>query len=118
MKKLIKNIRFERRNKRVRFKIFGTNDRPRLVISKSNIHIYAQIIDDNKMVTLVSSSDLKIKKNDKMSKVQIAQTVGELLAKEAITKKIKSVVFDRNGFLYHGRVKALADGARKGGLEF
>lgn len=99
-------------------KIFGTKDRPRLAVNKSNLHIYAQIIDDEKGETLVSTSDLKMKKEKKMSKTLVAAAVGEEMAKKAIAKKIKKVVFDRAGFIYHGRVKALAEGARKGGLNF
>jgi large subunit ribosomal protein L18 len=111
------NTRIQRK-KRIRAKIFGTNARPRLSVFRSNTHIYGQIVDDEKAVTLVSFSDLKLKKAAKMSKTQVAQTVGEELAKIAIAKKIKNVTFDRNGFVYHGRVKAVAEGARKGGLNF
>lgn len=99
-------------------KIYGTGSRPRLNVNRSNVHIYGQIIDDEKQVTLVSLSDIGIKKAEKMTKTQVAELVGEGIAKKAIAKKIKKVVFDRNGFVYHGRVKALAEGARKGGLNF
>ncbi|HJY98558.1 MAG TPA: 50S ribosomal protein L18 [Patescibacteria group bacterium] len=108
----------EQRKRRVKAKVFGTAARPRFSVFKSNTHIYAQIIDDEKARTLVSFSDLKIKKADKMKKTEIAAQVGEEIAKKAIVKKIKKVTFDRNGFIYHGRVKALAEGARKGGLNF
>lgn len=111
--KIDRNIR---RKKRVRAKIFGLTTRPRLSVYKSNSHIYGQVVDDEKGITLVSFSDLKIK--DKLNKTQKAEKVGEELAKKAIAKKIKTVVFDRNGLKYHGRVKALAEGARKGGLVF
>lgn len=114
----IKEERYIKRKMRVRAKIFGTGKRPRLSVFRSNTHIYGQIIDDEKGKTLVASSDLKIKKVDKMTKVQIAENVGVDLAKKAIAKKIKAVVFDRNGFKYHGRIKELAEGARKGGLKF
>ena len=103
------------RKARVRAKVFGTEDRPRLTVFKSNTHIYGQIIDDNKQKTAVAFSDFKIKTGKKLEK---AQSVGEELAKKALAKKIKKVTFDRNGFKFHGRVKALAEGARKGGLEF
>ena len=91
--------------------------RSRLSVFRSNSHIYAQIINDEKAVTLVACSDLKIKKGT-MKKVELAAQVGEEVAKLALAKKIKTVVFDRNGFMYHGRIKAVAEGARKGGLQF
>jgi large subunit ribosomal protein L18 len=111
----LKAKRYLQRKNRVRSRVEGTNDRPRLTVFKSTVHIYGQLIDDGKQVTLVSASDLKSKKG---KKVDLAGVVGEELAKKAIAKKIKKVVFDRNGYRYHGRVKALAEGARKGGLEF
>ena len=114
----LKDKRYLRRKVSVRSKIVGTADRPRLTVFRSNLHIYGQIIDDIDFKTLASFSDIKLKKSEKMTKVQIAQAVGEELAKLAVTKKVKKVIFDRNGFIYHGRVKALADGARKGGLDF
>lgn len=112
----LKAKRYQERKRRVRAKISGTSKMPRLSVFRSNTHIYGQIIDDLSGKTLVSGSDLKIKEKGK--KVEIAEKVGEEIAKLALTKKIKKVVFDRNGFAYHGRVKAVADGARKGGLEF
>jgi large subunit ribosomal protein L18 len=114
---ITKAKRYEQRKRRVKSRIFGTKDRPRLSVFRSNSHIYGQVIDDVKHVTLVSVSDLT-GKTEKMNKTQKAAVIGEDLAKLAIAKKIKKVTFDRNGFIYHGRVKALADGARKGGLEF
>lgn len=114
----IKTKRYIQRKRRVRAKVFGNAKRPRLSVFRSNIHIYGQIIDDEKGKTLVSFADINLKKQAKATKVQIAESVGEELAKKALAKKIKSVIFDRNGFTYHGRVKTLADGARKGGLEF
>ena len=114
--KEIKAKRYDQRKRRVRAKILGSATRPRLSVFRSNAHIYAQIINDDKGVTLVAASDVKTKKAGK--KVETAEIIGEEIAKKALTKKIKTVVFDRNGFMYHGRVKAVAEGARKGGLEF
>jgi large subunit ribosomal protein L18 len=105
-----------KRRKRIRAKIRGTKDRPRLCVFRSNKHIYAQIIDDEKGITLMAASDKGM--TDKEIGVKRARLVGEMLAKKALKKKIKKVVFDRSGYRYHGRVKALAEGARKGGLEF
>jgi large subunit ribosomal protein L18 len=124
MKKLeIKAKRYEQRKRRVKAKIHGTAECPRLTVSRSNAHIYAQIINDEKGVTLVSFSDIKVKKAEgpersRRKKTEMSQLVGEEIAKLAVAKKIKKVVFDRNGFMYHGRVKAVAEGARKGGLVF
>ena len=107
------------RRKRVRSKVYGSLSRPRLSIFRYNRHVYAQIIDDSKGKTLVAVSEKDLSKlNSKLNKTQIANLVGEMLAKKAARKKIMKVVFDRSGYKYHGRVKALADGARKGGLEF
>lgn len=104
-----------RRHKRVRAKIIGTAKIPRLCVFKSNIHIYAQLIDDAKHVVLAQTSDLKLKKE---KKTDLATKVGQEIAKLATEKKIETVVFDRGGFKYHGRIKALADGARSSGLKF
>jgi large subunit ribosomal protein L18 len=101
---------------RIRKKIQGTADRPRLCIFKSAKHIYASLIDDNTGNTLVAESSLAL--GDKLNGVDIAKKVGVELAKKALTKSVSAVVFDRNGFIYHGRVKSLADGAREGGLNF
>jgi large subunit ribosomal protein L18 len=109
----------DRRNKikmRVRGKISGTTERPRLTVFRSNKQIYAQVIDDLTGKTLVAASSLKI--TDKAPKKEIAAKVGEAIAKSAQEAGITSVVFDRNGYLYHGRIKELADAARKGGLKF
>jgi len=109
------------RHKRVRTKISGTSERPRLSVYRSLSGIYAQIIDDTKGTTLISYSTLDkdlAKKLDKHSKVEQAKVVGEDIAKKAIKLKIEEVVFDRGGYLYAGRVKALADGAREAGLKF
>jgi len=116
--KEIKAKRYDQRKRRVRAKIIGNADRPRLSVFRSNTHIYGQIINDEKGVTLISFSDVKMKKEAKVTKTQVAGMIGEEIAKKALAKKIKTVVFDRNGFMYHGRVKALAEGARKGGLVF
>jgi large subunit ribosomal protein L18 len=113
----LKTKRYIQRKRRVRARVVGTAVRPRLSVFRSNTHIYGQIINDEKGVTLAAFSDAKIKK-EKMTKVQIAEKVGEEIAKKALAKKIKLVTFDRNGFRFHGRVKALAEGARKGGLQF
>ena len=110
-------VRKRLRNKaRVRKKIFGSAEIPRLSVFKSGKHIYAQLIDDSKQVTLLSADSLKMK--DKIQAVETAKKIGEAIAVKAKEKKIKKVVFDRAGFIYHGRIKALADGARSGGLEF
>lgn len=103
------------RHKKIRKNVAGTNERPRLSVFRSGQHIYAQIIDDGVQKTLVSASDLKFKSGNKKEK---AVLVGEELAKKAVKKNLKSIVFDRGGFRYHGRIAALAEGARKGGLEF
>ncbi len=108
-------VKRQQRHKKVRKVISGTSEKPRLSVFKSSQHIYAQIIDDSQGQTLAAASDLKIAKGKKAEK---ALAVGEELAKKALQKKVKRVVFDRGGFKYHGRVAALAEGARKGGLEF
>ena len=111
-------LRKHLRNKaRIRKKIFGTTEIPRLNVFRSERHIYAQLIDDLKAVTIDSFSSLNLK-TDKTSDIGKAEKVGETVAQKALQKKIKKVVFDRGGFLYHGRVKALAEGARKAGLKF
>lgn len=100
----------------VRSKISGTPERPRLTVFRSNKQIYAQVIDDTTGKTLAAASSLKIE--DKVTKKEMAAKVGELIAKNAQEAGIQVVVFDRNGYLYHGRVKELADAARNGGLKF
>ncbi len=110
-----------KRKKRVRKNIFGNQDRPRLSVFRSSKHIYAQIVDDTSGSTLVSASTLDNEfKEQKVEgkKVEIAKAVGNLIGKRAIDKGIKKIVLDRNGFLYHGRIKALSDGAREAGLNF
>ncbi|NKB80651.1 MAG: 50S ribosomal protein L18 [Nitrospirales bacterium] len=119
MSQLNKVRRFYRRKARVRKRIFGTSQRPRLSVARTNSHIYAQIIDDTVGRTLVtaSSRDADIRGNPAVGgNVQTAKLVGELLAKRAQTANISAVVFDRGGCLYHGRVKALADASRSHGL--
>lgn len=111
----------KRRHIRVRRKVFGTPERPRFNVFRSNKHIYAQIIDDTKGNTLVSASSLdkELKGNLKTGgNIDASRMVGGLIARRAIEKGIKKVVFDRGGYLYHGRVKAVAEAAREGGLEF
>jgi large subunit ribosomal protein L18 len=108
----------KKRKSRIRKKINGTPERPRLVVFRSNKHIYAQIIDDLAGATLASASTLALEGDDIKLTVDNAKLVGKKVAEEAIKKSITNVVFDRNGFVYHGRIKAVADGAREGGLNF
>ena len=107
-----------RRHKRVRGKIFGTTQRPRLNVYRSSANIYAQIIDDTKGVTLCPASTLDKEFEGNGSNKAAARKVGEMIAKRAADKGITEVVFDRGGYIFHGRVKELADGAREGGLNF
>lgn len=116
MKSKIKREKQQRRHKRVRVKISGTAEAPRLCVFRSAKYIYAQLIDDQKRKTIIAVDDRKV--NEKKTKIDKAWKVGKLIAKEAIKKKIKKVVFDRRGYKYHGRVKAIAEGAREGGLRF
>jgi len=106
----------ERIKTKIRAKVIGTLDRPRLAVFRSNTHVYAQVINDAKGITIVSASDLKMDK--KVKKAQRAFEVGKEVAKKALNAKIKKVVFDRAGYKYHGRVKAVAEGAREGKLIF
>jgi large subunit ribosomal protein L18 len=110
----------QKRHRRIRRYLSGTTERPRLAVFRSLEHIYGQIIDDTAGTTLVAASDLepKLRNGERGSKSDRAKQVGQLIAERAREKGITAVVFDRGGFLYHGRVKALADGAREGGLEF
>ena len=108
----------EKRKLRVRKKIFGTSDKPRLAVNRSNRYIYAQIINDELGKTLVSTGKNVLTAHKGKKKTEAAYEVGKALAGSAKKKKIKSVVFDRKGYKYHGRVKSLAEGAREGGLEF
>ena len=125
-----------RRHKKIRAKVFGTADKPRLCVFRSEKHIYAQLIDDEKAKTIVEASDLELKEDKSSSPTELpkeakgkkktkssspvakAREVGKLMAKKAKDLKIERVVFDRGGYKYHGRVKAVAEGAREGGLIF
>ena len=108
------------RKKRIRKKIQGSPARPRLSVFRSASHIYAQVIDDDTHNTVVAASSLskEISKDEKPNKTEMAKKVGALVAQKCIENNIKKVVFDRNGFVYHGRIRALAESARKSGLEF
>lgn len=111
--------RKESRRKRIRAKISGTSNMPRIYIFRSNKHIYLSAVDDEKGKTIFSFSDLKLKeKAGKKNKTEIAKMVGEEFGKNLKDKKIKKTVFDRGGYKYHGRVKSAAEGARSAGLEF
>jgi large subunit ribosomal protein L18 len=118
----LKKKRRQRRKLHIRKRISGTAECPRLTVTKSNNHFYAQIIDDVTGTTLVAASTLEkgIRENIKpeTTKIEKSKLVGEAIARKAIEKEIKKIAFDRNGYLYHGRVKAFADAARKAGLEF
>lgn len=111
----IKTDRRERRHRRIRARVTGTALRPRLSVYKSNTALYAQLIDDEKGVTIATASSLGVKKGTMMEK---AKTVGVEIAKAAKGKKIEKAVFDRGGFIYTGQIKALAESAREGGLSF
>src|SRR5579863_5001034 len=111
-----KNLKREIRHKRVRSRVTGVLERPRLSVFKANKHIYAQLIDDGAGKTLAAASSAEVKSKGKKS--DLAKEVGKLMAGKALAKNIKAVKFDRGGFAYHGRIKALAEGAREGGLEF
>jgi len=123
---LEKQEKRQKRHKRVRSKILGTASRPRLCVFRSLNHSYAQLIDDEKGKTLVSASDIEIKKTspkipeDKKlgRKAKKSYELGRLIAQKAVQKKIENAVFDRAGYKYHGRIRALAEGARAGGLKF
>ncbi len=116
-KTMSRNDLRKKRHLRVRKKISGTPECPRLNVFRSSSHIYAQIIDDTKGVTLVSASSLELKLENG-GNVEAAKKVGAEVGKRAIEKKIENVVFDRGGYIYHGRVKALAEAAREAGLKF
>lgn len=108
-----------RHRRRIRSKVSGTPERPRLAVFRSNSHLYAQLIDDQKGQTIATASTLEEELRGKVRKnLEGAKTVGGLIAKRAMAKNINQVCFDRGGYLYHGRVKALAEGAREGGLKF
>jgi large subunit ribosomal protein L18 len=120
-KRIDKKLNRKKKHLSIRKKISGTSEKPRLAVFKSEKHIYAQIIDDMKGNTIASAStvDKELKKELKKTwNIEAAEKVGELLAKRAVEKGISNVVFDRGGFKYHGRIKSLADSARKAGLKF
>ncbi len=118
----IKKLARERRRKHIRKNLSGTAEKPRLVVFRSNKQIYGQIIDDVSRSTLISASsqskEIAADVQKAKSKTEVAQIVGKYLAEQAVQKKLSTVVFDRAGYIYHGRVKAFADGAREGGLKF
>lgn len=119
--KLTRKESLRRRHKRVRRQVTGTSERPRLAVFRSNQHIYVQVIDDIQQHTLAAASTLEPDLKSTLASganSQAASEVGKLIAQRALAKGIQQVVFDRGGNLYHGRVKALADAAREGGLEF
>ena len=119
IKKVARNEMRKARHARIREKVTGTTNVPRLNVFRSNNNIFAQIIDDEKAITLVSASSIdKELKIENGGNIEAATKVGELIAKRAKKAKIEQVVFDRGGYLYHGRVKALAEAARENGLEF
>ena len=118
VKKTDRNAERIRRHTRVRRKISGTAECPRLCVFRSNNNLYVQLIDDVKAVTLAQASTLDKEIKVKHSNKEAAKEVGALIAKRALERNIKSVVFDRGGYIYHGVVKELADSAREGGLEF
>ena len=113
-----KNAQRLKRHRRVRSKISGTSERPRLAVYRSNANIYAQIIDDQKGVTIVAASSTEKGFDGIGSNKEAARKVGKMIAEKAIDKGITDVVFDRGGYIYHGRVSELAAGAREGGLKF
>ena len=121
LKKADKNAKRLQRHKRVRRKVFGTPQRPRLCVFRSSNNIYAQIIDDTNRVTLVAASSLEADVKGAVNHTgnkEAAKLVGQLVAKKAVEKGITEVVFDRGGYLYHGRIKELAEAAREAGLKF
>lgn len=118
IKKIDRKAERERRHARVRNKVSGTADRPRLCVFRSNSNLYAQIIDDVAGNTLVQASTLDKEVKTKLSNKEAAKEVGSLVAKRALEKNIKEVIFDRGGYIYHGVIKELAEAAREGGLTF
>ena len=121
LKKVNKNEMRKNRHERVRQKVYGTPEKPRLNVFRSNNHIYAQIIDDVNGHTLISASTLDKELKEKLESThnkEAAKLVGDLVGKRALEKGIDTVVFDRGGYVYHGRIKELADGAREAGLKF
>lgn len=115
---LSKVLRRAKIKRRIRKKVFGTTSIPRLSVFRSNKQIYAQVIDDLTGKTIASVGSLKIDEAQKVNKIEQASIIGKKIAEKAILAGVKVVVFDRNGYLYHGRIKSLADSARDGGLKF
>ena len=119
---IAKKLRRLKKKRAIRAKVSGTPDRPRLVVYRSNRHIYAQLVDDTQGKVLLGTSDLspdvRQALSEKSTKTDASKVVGKVIAEKAMERKYKRVVFDRNGFKYHGRVQALADAAREAGLEF
>jgi len=113
-----KQLRRKKIKRRIRGIVNGTSEKPRMTIFRSNKEIYVQLIDDSVGNTLVSASSVKLKKTKSITKSLIASEVGKIIAEKSIKLGINRVMFDRNGYLYHGRVKMLAEGARDGGLKF
>lgn len=111
---------FNKREIRTRIKVRGTTERPRLTVFKSNKYISAQIIDDEKRVTLVSVNEKQLGKLGELGKdgIGIAHEIGKMIAEKAVKAKVKKIVFDKGGYAYHGKIKAVAEGAREGGLDF
>ncbi len=121
IKKTLKNKIRKNRHKRLRYKLSGTSNKPRLNVFRSNSNIYAQVIDDTKSTTIVAASSLDKDVKDKLdsaSNKDITRVVGKAIGEKALSKGIDTVVFDRSGYIYHGRIKELADGAREAGLKF
>ncbi len=119
IKKANRNVKRQKRHGRIRMNVKGTPAKPRLSVYRSGKHIYAQLIDDISGNTLVSASTLDKDANlESTSNIEAAKYVGEAIGKRAIEKEIKEVVFDRSGYIYHGRIKAVAEGAREAGLKF
>lgn len=121
IKSEIRKTKVQKRHKSIRVKLSGTTEAPRLAVYRSTKHIYAQLIDDVKGVTIVSASSVDKDLKEKLShggNIEASKVVGEAIAKKALKKGVKDVVFDRGGFLYHGRIQALADAAREAGLNF
>lgn len=112
---IIKQEKHKRRHRRIRAKVSGTSERPRLAVFRSNRYVYAQIINDTNGTTLAAASSKEVKGNSLMER---AKEVGKIIAAKALAKKLTAVVFDRAGFLYTGKIRAVADGAREGGLLF
>lgn len=121
LKRAVRNVKRQQRHRRIRQRMAGKADRPRLSVFRSLKHTYAQIVDDARGVTLAAASTLDASLRPelaKLKKTEAGKLVGQLIAKRALEKGIRRVVFDRGGYLYHGRVKAVADAARAAGLEF